>query len=1036
MKRLLGFLLCLAAIPLGAGPLQADDSDIFGANIKPNVMILVDTSGSMQYFVPGGGIVTAYSPSTNYNSSASLDPRYYNQFTATYVYKAAADDLSSSVYKTAVTSITGTNSAAAQTALNTYGFYNGSVAGAQVQLRMGRYIQYMHSLSYGDKAKIDVAKDVIKTVIQGTKGVRFGIAMFKNSKTANYDNSVGGATILAEIGSLPDNPTDAQISTPISSLVANGSTPLGGALSDVGQYYAGNLIKSGSTKYASPIQSTCQPNFIIAISDGQPNDGKYSWAPFNNTIGPDSSTTGVAPVVSPWAANRLKTQGIILHTVGFSVDDPSVTNATLTTLATITSGQFYSSSDEASLSNSLQDAIRRIMQATFCFAAPVLPTTSATGVNRAYLASFESDPFRPFWKGHLKAYTRVNGLVQVDSNMKPLDTNLVWDAGVKLNSISASSRTIYTIVGGALTTFNNTNVTAALLGVADNTARDKVINFVRGVDTEDENANGNTSEDRSWKLGDIFHSTPVLVTPPFLPSADSTYTAFRTAQKDRKTILLAGANDGMLHAFQESDGTELWAFIPPNLLNKLYVLRDSSKDHPFLLDGSPIVADVKIKLSGDSAAKWRTVVIFGERRGGNAYYCLDITDTTSPQYLWEFTDSEIAETWSDPIIGPVVMASSTNSPVNSYTGKPELYLAFVGGGHSLNAGNTAGRGVFAINIATGYKIWEYKTKTTGTYTPACSATSPPTDDKECMNFSIPSSPLALALNKYGYIDHLYIGDVAGQVWKFLTKDKNGTGATLSGTTTGTINNWGDASDKPGKRFFVAPSGLVNPPAAGEFMPGQAIYYPPTAAYDDANTLWLYFGTGDRYHPNADASNRLYAVKDPSPDDLTNKTPIFESAPSGYSSLTDVTTTNGTAINGWYVKLQNADEKVLAQALVFNKIVYYNTFVPTTSEACDTGGGDSEQYAVQMATGYAAYSAWSATPGVAATTYGAASSSASNKRYTGIGVGIASRPMVVMTDSGTTLTSTVIQGTTDQQLPQNTVPPPSTMRRILYWKENY
>ena len=42
----------------------ADDSDIFGNNIAPNVMILLDTSGSMEDPV---GTLIAYAPATSYS---------------------------------------------------------------------------------------------------------------------------------------------------------------------------------------------------------------------------------------------------------------------------------------------------------------------------------------------------------------------------------------------------------------------------------------------------------------------------------------------------------------------------------------------------------------------------------------------------------------------------------------------------------------------------------------------------------------------------------------------------------------------------------------------------------------------------------------------------------------------------------------------------------------------------------------------------------------------------------------------------------
>jgi Tfp pilus tip-associated adhesin PilY1 len=70
--------------------------------------------------------------------------------------------------------------------------------------------------------------------------------------------------------------------------------------------------------------------------------------------------------------------------------------------------------------------------------------------------------------------------------------------------------------------------------------------------------------------------------------------------------------------------------------------------------------------------------------------------------------------------------------------------------------------------------------------------------------------------------------------------------TLSG---GLVNNW------TGKRLFAARPSQANPPPAGEYYPAQAIYAPANAAYDESNNLWVYFGTGDRNHPNNTSSKK-------------------------------------------------------------------------------------------------------------------------------------------------------------------------------------
>src|SRR5438445_13549291 len=213
----------------------------------------------------------------------------------------------------------------------------------------------------------------------------------------------------------------------------------------------------------------------------------------------------------------------------------------------------------------------------------------------------------------------------------------------------SDSRTNYTTINGNQQEFTtaNTAIKSKVLGVQGKATANQVIAFIRGVDTFDENNNGNVTEDRSWKLGDIFHSTPVLVTPPLLALNDSSYQAFKQANASRTKVLIAGANDGMLHAFRESDGTELWAFIPEDQLDDLNNATVTFGVHPYFVDGSPIAADVKI------GGAWKTIVVFGLRRGGTTYYALDITDTTSPMYMWTFTDPKMGETWSETAIGKV-----------------------------------------------------------------------------------------------------------------------------------------------------------------------------------------------------------------------------------------------------------------------------------------------------------------------------------------------------------------------------------------------
>ena len=148
-----------------------------------------------------------------------------------------------------------------------------------------------------------------------------------------------------------------------------------------------------------------------------------------------------------------------------------------------------------------------------------------------------------------------------------------------------------------------------------------------------------------------------------------------------------------------------------------------------------------------------------------------------------------------------------------------------------------------------------------------------------------------------------------------------------------------------------------------------------------------------------------------------------------ANLVDITNTNATVTTGWYLQLPGTNERVLSSANVFNSIVYFSTFTPTTATTCGAGGGNANLYAVQMVTGYAAVN-WSQ-PDQPLT-----SSDASQTRAVpgGIGSGIPSKPVVIITDSGTSVSAFVITATTSQQMTDKKSPPPNSMRRVVYWKE--
>jgi type IV pilus assembly protein PilY1 len=153
-----------------------------------------------------------------------------------------------------------------------------------------------------------------------------------------------------------------------------------------------------------------------------------------------------------------------------------------------------------------------------------------------------------------------------------------------------------------------------------------------------------------------------------------------TTYQGRPKVAYVGANDGMLHAFliarltKDTDewdykctaegsypacGAKLWSYIPSNLLGELYSLSRPNYGveckHRTMVDLSPRAWDVFIKSddcsacvtppcpypnarpSGCSDRCWRTIIIGGERGGGDTYFSVDVTDPLAPKVLWEYS---------------------------------------------------------------------------------------------------------------------------------------------------------------------------------------------------------------------------------------------------------------------------------------------------------------------------------------------------------------------------------------------------------------
>ena len=124
-------------------------------------------------------------------------------------------------------------------------------------------------------------------------------------------------------------------------------------------------------------------------------------------------------------------------------------------------------------------------------------------------------------------------------------------------------------------------------------------------------------------------------------------------------MVYVGANDGMLHAFDEAAGTEVWAYVPsfafdatPDKGLAMLAKKEPFFKHQMFVDSTPVVADV------DIGGTWKTVLVGGLGKGGKGYYAIDVTAPSgvadeadaAANVLWEFSDTELGYSHGKPLI--------------------------------------------------------------------------------------------------------------------------------------------------------------------------------------------------------------------------------------------------------------------------------------------------------------------------------------------------------------------------------------------------
>lgn len=930
------------------------------------------------------------------------------------------------------------------------------------------------------KSRMDVAKQTVKDLIDRfAENNRFGIMTFHYSEGGyipKFDDKYAKCSIkdYFVIDSQGNKKTgsDYQIAidnyksflkNTVDDLYSHGSTPLAETLFEAGKYFAGesSVFNSGDNDYPvggkypdkEAIGYRCRKNYIVLLSDGKPqmdhqlhgrsinghsleassdypSEGSDQYRYFYDFNDPElQDVAGLLfdnDINGNFSENDFK-QNITTYTIGFSDGVGEKAKNMLqdaadrgigadNTPGEDDGGLFFYAAGNQDLAKAFETIMFNIEEKSTSFTSPTVPVhdiNNAYSGNYGYMSMFKPKSGENSWIGNLKKYrlndeqafasccanppceSILNNEEQIKNTASSCWTNIndggaveKGGAGQILSETGDNSRKIFAniqtdyLLSNDINSFvcSNDELTPELFNLSTDQQKEDLINKVRKVDFD-------------WKLGDLNHSKPAL--------------AKYYNNGEPVKYIFAGSNDGMLHCFNDSDGTEEWAFIPREQLNRLAEVYTGS--HSYFIDGSPSVANLN---SGEK------IVICGERRGGNRYYAIDITDLDAPEYL--YTKVTNGQSWKSP--------QYVTIPIGEETKKESFFIT---GGYDIrcddssacNFNNTKGNYLEFFDPRSGDNILTFDQ-----------------NDITSMEFPIVSA-FAVDLLEDGndFITHIYAGDMGGNVFALNFNSANGTWIKKDIFT----------ALSSGKKIFEEV----------DFVTEYIYIWDPQQNSGDGG--WkrnighnVYFGTGDRANPlKTNATNYFYCIKNDWQTEnihvnstvsdfitLDNPNISYDDNKKILLDLTANTLQDGTLEQknivknklsanynrGWYIELEGDGEKCLSSPLVYNGVVYFTTFTPTVNDnlsddPCSTSSdmGVSKLYAIDYKTGSAVYADFD----------GDSSDLDKDDRYVEIksgNISIAPNPKMIISDTGEKIS---IGPVTKDVKAKSGV-------QIFYWKQNF
>jgi len=914
----------------------SDSPLLSAAAVPPNVMLLIDDSGSMNSIIYAAG----------FDPTADRTPA--RQCNALLGLCLSSSTITGDTIFLSSLPTSGCSGGA-------YAFYNNSLAPLCLRLPdpvgggntrySGDYISYVFGLAINNGTRdfttgaipndyrINVARNVSTALVSSNRTLRIGLSTFNPATSNNSGNGGFIARAISDLAPVSGSVTQAQADTNYNALIAsiNGlsavaNTPLAETYYEITRYMRGMAPYYNSTPstYTSPIQYRCQKNYGVVITDGLPTFDRTfptndplggsrlpNWDGVNNdgnnlngdgegdtlylddiakfAFDIDMRSTGTDAAGKSWNAVDFPKQNMNTYTVGFAADNDMLSDA-----ASYGQGKYYQATDSTGLNAVLSSALSDITsKAGSGGAGTVSGTTTSSG------SSFYQTTYDPRdWRGTIKSFGFTStGTVNTSTALWNTDTTIVPGA-------TAPTYQSWNTASNAAVTLAYGNFSAAQQA----TLSQGLPTGITGIDLVEWSKGTNKTglKSRSVLLGDIINSPLVLASPTDKTasdlSGDTSYTSYLTTKAaNMNASLVVNANDGFVNVINSANGTRRYGYMPSSVLPSLRLIADptyiNGVSHKFLVDGQVGVYDAQFN------SAWKTLVIGGTGAGGKTFYALQLFDASAGNVmraLWEVSGPTTANT-----------ANVFNDLGYAYA-RPEVarladgrWAAFISNGYGSNSGVAA---LYVLDVRDGSLIKKIVI-----------------DSSETTNGL---SSVKLKVNSQNVVQAAYGGDLRGRLWKF----------DLSASAP---DSWGVAfSSKP---LFTTAGGASQPITAQ-----------PLLADNSLGGKQIFVGTG-KFNETADKTNKdlqaFYSVWDA--DGGSGQLTVSSLQPqaitgsfSGSSGQLLTTTQNDTTYpgeKGWYLPLVYNNvltgERVINQAsIVLGRIVFTTASVDTTDPCASFGTG--------------------------------------------------------------------------------------------------